>query len=132
MQDVIDHRPPRRPDGAAQQPRVKRDPAPSRLKYRLERMWLTPLYRRIVRIGVPVFLIVTTAGIWLSDEDRRTALTDSVIGLIDKVQSREEFQVRMMSVEGASRSSKRRCAPCCRWICRPPALTSTCRRCACR
>ncbi|WP_372800625.1 cell division protein FtsQ/DivIB [Paracoccus seriniphilus] len=102
MQDVIDHRPPRRPDGAAQQPRVKRDPAPSRLKYRLERMWLTPLYRRIVRIGVPVFLVVTTAGIWLSDEDRRTALTDSVIGLIDKVQSREEFQVRMMSVEGAS------------------------------
>lgn len=101
MPVVIDHRPPRNPN-PEQAPRVKRDPAPSRLKYRLERMWLTPLYRRVVRIGVPAFLIAMTAGIWLSNEDRRAALNDGIAGLVDKVQSREEFQVRMMTVEGAT------------------------------
>lgn len=97
MSSVIDHRP-----GKQQAPRPRRDPAPSRLKYRLERMWLKPLYRRVVRIGGPAFLIAMTAGIWLSDEDRRAALNTSFTALLDKVQSREEFQVRMMTVEGAS------------------------------
>lgn len=101
MPDVIDHRPRPRAD-APSSPHIKRDPAPSRLKYRLERMWLTPLYRRLLRVGVPAFLIAMTAGLWLSDEDRRATLTGGVTALIDKVQSREEFQVRMMTVEGAS------------------------------
>lgn len=98
MSVVIDHRPGRQP----QEPPPKRDPAPSRLKYRLERMWLTPLYRRGIRVGVPAFLVAMTAGLWLADEDRRAALSHGVTGLVQKVQSREEFQVRMMTVEGAS------------------------------
>lgn len=100
MSVVIDHRPHRQPPPEAQRPR--RDPAPSRLKYRLERMWLTPLYRRVIRVGAPAFLIAMTAGIWLADEDRRAALSEGVAGLVDKVQSRDEFQVRMMTVEGAT------------------------------
>lgn len=99
MPDVIDHRP-----KAAQTPegRPRRDPAPSVLQYRLERMWLRPLYRRLVRIGVPVFLVAMIAGIWLSDEGRRAQLTDGVTALVDKVQSRDEFQVRDMTIEGGS------------------------------
>lgn len=100
MSSVIDHRPSRQP--SAPPPRIKRDPAPSRLKYRLERMWLTPLYRRVVRVGLPAFLVAMTAGIWLADEDRRAALTDGIAGLVEKVQSREAFQVKMMTIEGAS------------------------------
>lgn len=99
MPDVIDHRPSRQP----QQPdRVKRDPAPSRLQYRLERMWLRPIWRRVVRVGVPAFLIALTAGLWLSDADRRALLTGGVQQIMVKVQSREEFQVGTMTVEGAS------------------------------
>lgn len=98
MPEVIDHRPNRAP----QPDRVRRDPAPSRLQYRLERMWLRPIWRRAVRIGVPAFLVAMTAGIWLSDEDRRALLSDGVQQVMDKVQSREEFQVRTMTVEGAS------------------------------
>ncbi|MFV0302147.1 MAG: cell division protein FtsQ/DivIB [Paracoccus sp. (in: a-proteobacteria)] len=86
--------------GAAPKPR--RDPAPSRLKYRLERMWLRPLYRRVQRVGLPAFLLAMTVGLWLSDEDRRAMLSEGIEGLVDKVQSREEFQVRMMTIEGAS------------------------------
>ncbi len=97
---VIDHRPGRQPRPDA--PRIKRDPAPSRLQYRLQRMWLKPLYRRLVRIGLPAFLIAMTAGIWIGDEDRRARLNDGMTAILSKVQSREEFQVRMMTVEGAS------------------------------
>lgn len=95
MPDVIDHRP-NRP------PQTRRDPAPSRLQYRLERMWLRPVWRRAVRIGVPAFLVVLIAGLWLADEDRRARLSDGVQQILDKVQSREEFLVRTMAVEGAS------------------------------
>ncbi|MGZ3215866.1 cell division protein FtsQ/DivIB [Paracoccus sp. T5] len=100
MPVVIDHRPGKQitPPAARQ----RRDPAPSRLKYRLERMWLTPLYRRILRIGVPAFVIALIAGLWLSDEDRRAALKDNVAQVVTKVQSRDEFQVRLMTIEGAS------------------------------
>ncbi|MCS5600891.1 cell division protein FtsQ/DivIB [Paracoccus sp. (in: a-proteobacteria)] len=99
---MIDHRPQQRQLQPPPQPRQRRDPAPSRLQYRLERVWLKPLYRRVIRVGVPAFLIAMTAGLWLSDQDRRAALGAGVAGLVDKVQSREEFQVRMMTIEGAS------------------------------
>lgn len=100
MPIVIDHRPGRQvtPPG----PRLRRDPAPSRLKYRLERMWLTPLYRRVLRVGLPAFVLAMVGGLWLADEDRRARLTDGVTSVVTQVQSREEFQVRMMTIEGAS------------------------------
>ena len=100
MSFVIDHRPGRQTEPVS--PRPKRDPAPSRLKYRLERMWLRPLYRRVVRVGLPAFLIAMTAGIWMADEGRRAMLTDGIAGVVEKIQSREAFQVKMMTVEGAS------------------------------
>ena len=59
MPVVIDHRPGKQ---VTPQPRQRRDPAPSRLKYRLERMWLTPLYRRILRVGIPAFVLAMVGG----------------------------------------------------------------------
>ncbi|MFN3524907.1 MAG: cell division protein FtsQ/DivIB [Paracoccus sp. (in: a-proteobacteria)] len=99
MPVVIDHRPNRTPPAA---PPQRRDPAPSRLTYRLQRMWLTPLYRRVVRVGVPAFALAMVTGLWLSDEDRRARLTDGVTSVVTQIQSRDEFQVRMMTIEGAS------------------------------
>jgi hypothetical protein len=34
------------------------DPAPSLLSYRMQRLWLTPLFRALVRVGLPTFSIV--------------------------------------------------------------------------
>ena len=34
----------------------KRDPAPSRWAYRMQRLWLTPVVRRMARVGLPTFL----------------------------------------------------------------------------
>ena len=100
MPVVIAHRPGKQitPPAARQ----RRDPAPSRLKYRLERMWLTPLYRRVLRVGLPAFAIAMVGGLWLADEDRRAALNDTVASVVTKVQSRDEFQVRIMTIEGAT------------------------------
>lgn len=100
MSVVIDHRPGKQTNPDPAKPR--RDPAPSRLKYRLERMWLKPLYRRTLRVGLPAFLIAMVAGIWLSDEDRRAILKDGVTSVVTQIQSREEFQVHSMTIEGAS------------------------------
>lgn len=83
-------------------PRRRRDPAPSRLAYRLHRMWLRPVWRRVVRIGLPAFTLALVTGLWLADEHRRAGLTSGIAGLVDQVQSREEFQVRLMTIEGAS------------------------------
>ncbi|WP_134681215.1 cell division protein FtsQ/DivIB [Paracoccus ravus] len=81
---------------------VRRDPAPSRLAYRLNRMMLRPLMRRMVRLGIPAFLAAMVAGIWLSDETRRANLTAGIDGMVDKVQHRDAFMVHRMEISGAS------------------------------
>ncbi|WP_374637484.1 cell division protein FtsQ/DivIB [Paracoccus sp. (in: a-proteobacteria)] len=86
----------------SQQRVQRRDPAPSRLAYRLNRMMLRPFMRRLIHIGIPAFLAALVAGIWLSDETRRANLTGGIDGLVDKVQHREAFMVKMMTIEGAS------------------------------
>lgn len=93
---------PLRPAPAASKTALRRDPAPSRLAYRLNRMMLRPLIRRLVRIGLPAFLAVLVAGIWLSDETRRAHLSAGIDGIVDRVQHRDAFMVHAMEIEGAS------------------------------
>ncbi|WP_294926852.1 cell division protein FtsQ/DivIB [uncultured Paracoccus sp.] len=93
---------PARPAPPPQRRAAPRDPAPSRLAYRLHRLWLTPIIRKLTRVGLPAFLIALTAGIWLSDETRRAQISGGLTGLIESIQNRDEFMVRMMTIEGAS------------------------------
>ncbi len=81
---------------------LRRDPAPSRLTYRMHRLWLTPLFRRLMRLGVPVFLLTFAVGIYLSDQGRRDALTETVASLRNDVKNRPEFMVTLLAVEGAA------------------------------
>ncbi|WP_347267229.1 cell division protein FtsQ/DivIB [Paracoccus sp. (in: a-proteobacteria)] len=85
-----------------QQRLQRRDPAPSRLAYRLNRMMLRPLVRRLVHVGLPAFLAALVAGIWLSDETRRAHLAGGIDAIVDRIQHREAFMVRTMEIEGAS------------------------------
>lgn len=80
----------------------RRDPAPSRWSYRLQRLWLTPVFRRLMRVGLPAFTLAFGVGLYLADEGRRAALTDSFASLRDEVKNRPEFMVTLLSVEGAS------------------------------
>ena len=78
-----------------------RDPAPSRLAYRLNRLWLTPSFWRTLRFGLPLGLAVTGAGIWLGDAERRAALVEGVSELGQRIEERPEFSIHTVSVVGA-------------------------------
>jgi cell division protein FtsQ len=79
-----------------------RDPAPSRLSYRMHRLWLTPIYRAFFKVGLPAFALALTVGLYLSDDGRRAALADKGAEIIRQIQERPEFMVNLMAVEGAS------------------------------
>ncbi|MEY8800986.1 cell division protein FtsQ/DivIB [Leisingera sp. XS_AS12] len=80
------------------------DPAPSRLKYRLQRWMLTPGIRFGLRFGVPFCLILAAAGGYLADEERRADLLALVQDARTAIEQRPEFMVNVMAVDGAGPS----------------------------
>ena len=81
---------------------MPRDPAPSRLAYRIDRLWLTPMFRLAVRVGVPFVLAVSLVGGYLADDARRAGIARSLADLRESVETRPEFMVKLMAVDGAS------------------------------
>ncbi|PJF08919.1 cell division protein FtsQ/DivIB [Pseudorhodobacter sp. MZDSW-24AT] len=81
---------------------LRRDPAPSRWAYRMQRLWLTPLFRVMFRVGVPTFVLALVVGLVLADEDRRTAIAGGITEIRTQFQNRPEFMVGLVSVVGAS------------------------------
>ena len=81
---------------------LRRDPAPSRWAYRMQRLWLTPIFRVTMRVGLPAFVITLAAGIYLSDQARRDAVGHSYVAMKSSVEQRPEFLVGLMAVDGAS------------------------------
>ena len=50
----------------------RRDPAPSRLKYRLQRLWLRPIVRRSMQVGPPMALATAAVFyVWMTPELQR-------------------------------------------------------------
>lgn len=80
-----------------------RDPAPTRLSYRLQRLWLTPFFRFFMRFGLPVLLIAGVIGGYLASADRRDNLRAFAYDMRRLVEERPEFMVRLMAIDGASR-----------------------------
>ncbi|WP_323007858.1 cell division protein FtsQ/DivIB [Pseudorhodobacter sp.] len=80
----------------------RRDPAPSRISYRLQRLWLTPFVRAALRVGLPAFVVTFGLGLYLADEGRRENLSSIYTDLREKVKNRPEFMVKLLAVDGAS------------------------------
>lgn len=78
------------------------DPAPSRWRYRMERLWLTPLFKAMVRTGIPSFGFVFLFTWYINDAERITALADWYEGTVSAVQDRPEFMISLLRIEGAS------------------------------
>lgn len=78
------------------------DPAPSRLSYRVQRLMLRPGFRWFLRIGLPVLVVVGGIGGYFADEARRTAIVDQVADIRRQIETRPEFMVDRMQVDGAS------------------------------
>lgn len=80
----------------------RRDPAPSRWQFRLQRWWLTPTIRRLVRIGLPL-LSIGLGLFWVfSSEANRAALAEQVTEIRRSVAERPEFMVKAMAIKGAT------------------------------
>lgn len=78
-----------------------RDPAPSIWSYRVQRLWLTPVFRKLLRVGLPSFLMVFGIGAYVSDEAHRTAITESLQEVRREIEGRPEFRVNVLGVDGA-------------------------------
>lgn len=78
-----------------------RDPAPSIWSYRFQRLWLTPVFRQLMRVGVPVFALIMAAGWYLSDPANLRALTDTVAEVRREIENRPEFRVTLLGIDGA-------------------------------
>ncbi|MEM9425569.1 MAG: cell division protein FtsQ/DivIB [Pseudomonadota bacterium] len=81
---------------------IRRDPAPSRLTYKLNRLMMRSGVRVFLRFGLPVLILASGAAFWASDPVRVEAARDRVAELRRQVQERPEFMVQMMAVEDAS------------------------------
>lgn len=79
-----------------------RDPAPSRLTYKAHRIWLTPVFRKATLLGLPVVLAISLVGWFVSDPKTRAAIAAEVAETRRSIETRPEFMVKLMAVEGAS------------------------------
>lgn len=81
---------------------VSVDPAPSLLRYRFQRLWLTPLFRILIRIGLPISFIFVFVFMFLSKAENLDYVRSVVNDAHVSVQSQSEYQLRTLSLEGAS------------------------------
>ena len=83
------------------------DPAPSRLTYRLQRLWLTRSFRVVVKIVIPLsfFLIIFT--IILSNEKIPYHLKTYFVKIADTLADRPELSVKLISIQNVSKSLKK-------------------------
>lgn len=77
------------------------DPAPSRLKYRLQRWMLTPGIRFGLKFGVPLCLTIAAGGAFLADQDRRDMVAEGIASVRASIEERPEFMVSVMAIDGA-------------------------------
>jgi cell division protein FtsQ len=80
----------------------RRDPAPSKWDYRLQRLLLTPHVRGFLRKGVPALVLLGGMVLWMSHEPNRLAVIAQLTHLREEFEARPEFRVSLARVEGAS------------------------------
>ncbi|WP_136634894.1 cell division protein FtsQ/DivIB [Pseudooceanicola onchidii] len=104
MQPLIARRPVgARPDPAERAaPKPKADPAPSRAAYRMQRLMLTPAYRLTLRVFLPFLIGLSAVLIYMSDADRKDAVLLGIVDLRNQIETRPEFMVKLMAIDGAS------------------------------
>lgn len=95
------------PAGPFEGPRRRRDPSPSRLRYRLERLGRRNYVRFARALAVPAGLALTGLWLWQS-EPVRTLLLDVTASVRESVMDRPEFAVTRLALEGGSEDLRER------------------------
>ena len=78
------------------------DPAPSRLSYRLQRLWLTPFVRRVLTMGPPMALAAGAVTYMALTPSLQRQMRMGYEDLRAAIVNREEFRVDRVAVNGAS------------------------------
>lgn len=81
---------------------IKTDPAPSRIKYKIHRMWLSPIIKRTICFGLPTLLMFMFGTYFLSNDSLRLKFNNVFEDAKLNIQARPEFQIELMKIEGAS------------------------------
>jgi cell division protein FtsQ len=68
----------------------------------MHRLWLTPLFRSMLRVGLPAFIVTFSAGLYLSSDARRAEIAKTWDVAWTAVEERPEFLVNLMAIDGAS------------------------------
>nr|WP_238941590.1 cell division protein FtsQ/DivIB [Jannaschia sp. Os4] len=76
--------------------------ADAKWAWRAERLWLTPSFRRLVRVGIPLLATAGAIHLWLGDPARLAAVQDRMAEVRRSIQDRPQFMVTHVSIEGAS------------------------------
>lgn len=79
----------------------RNDPAPSRWSYRYQRLMLTPVFRKVLRVGVPFCLTFGLFTAYFADKQRQENLVLGMMEIRHQFETRPEFMVRLLAVEGA-------------------------------
>ncbi len=80
----------------------RRDPAPSRIRYRLTRLWLRPAFRRFVNFGVPMLAGVLASWTLATELDLRARTVQAVSDLRDAIVDRPQFLITEIAVPDVS------------------------------
>lgn len=80
---------------------AKRDPAPSRWGYRYQRLMLTPGFRKLVKVGLPMLVVGGLVAGWTAREANRQIVADAYNDIKIQIQQRDEFMVKVMTVDGS-------------------------------
>lgn len=93
---------------ALSRPTSRRDPAPSRLRYRLTRLWLRPSFRRLVNFGAPMIAGLLAVWTLAAELDLRDRAVRAAVGLREAVIDRPQFLITEMTVPDVSPDLERK------------------------
>ena len=80
----------------------KRDPAPSRLRYKLSRWMLSPFIKKAIFYGFPLIILATPILIYFQDQKNKEQLEEVAFDIYRIASERPEFMIDALSIEGAS------------------------------
>jgi len=83
---------------------IKPDPAPSKIKYKINRMWLSPIIKRSICLGLPSLALIIFGTYFYTSDNLRLKFNNVFEDAKLNIQARPEFQIELMKIDGASES----------------------------
>jgi cell division protein FtsQ len=80
----------------------RRDPAPSRLRYKLTRLWLRPRFRKFANFGLPMLAGILAAWTLMAEYDLRGRVEAGIEAVRAAIVTRPQFMITRIETPDAS------------------------------